>query len=75
MLYKLKFILILKLTTNNLINLKVIGTYGVIVDILDVTEDHIFKTLGRGRDPKYKPKSKAQLKETIEPFDFSRLLE
>ncbi len=49
--------------------------YGVIVDILDVTEDHIFKTLGRGRDPKYKPKRKAQLKETIEPFDFSRLLE
>ena len=45
------------------------------MDILDVTEDHIFKTLGRGKDPKYKPKRKAQLEETIEPFDFSHLLE
>ena len=42
--------------------------------ILDVTEDQIFKTLGKGKDPKYKPIEKADLKKTSKPFDFRKLL-
>ncbi len=42
--------------------------------ILDVTEDQIFKTLGRGKDPNYKPIEKSDLKKTIKPFDFKVLL-
>lgn len=44
------------------------------MDILEVTEDKIFQTLGKGRDAKFKPKDKANLKKPIEPFDFTRLL-
>lgn len=43
--------------------------------ILDVTEDQIFKTLGKGKDPNYKPIEKAELKKTGKPFDFTKLLE
>lgn len=42
--------------------------------ILDVTEDQIFKTLGKGKDPKYKPVEKADLKKVGKPFDFRSLL-
>ena len=45
------------------------------MSILDVTEDKIFQTLGKGRDPNYKPLNRASLKKTFEPFDFSKLLE
>ncbi|VVB95000.1 Uncharacterised protein [uncultured archaeon] len=45
------------------------------MDILEVTEDKIFQVLGKGRDPKFKPVDKANLKKDVEPFDFSRLLE
>lgn len=45
------------------------------MNILEVTEDKIFETLGKGKDPKYKPKDKASLKTNVEPFDFKRLLE
>ncbi|VVB89540.1 Uncharacterised protein [uncultured archaeon] len=44
------------------------------MNILDVTEDKIFKTLGKGKDPKYKPVDKERLKKKGEPFDFSSLL-
>ena len=42
--------------------------------ILDVTEDQIFKTLGKGKDPNYKPIVKADLKKTAKPFAFTKLL-
>jgi len=45
------------------------------MNILEVTEDKIFKVLGKGRDPKFKPIEKARLNKNVEPFDFSRLLE
>lgn len=44
------------------------------LNILDVTEDKIFKVLGKGRDPNYKPINKDRLKKKAEPFDFSSLL-
>ncbi|MCZ7358385.1 MAG: hypothetical protein O8C66_01590 [Candidatus Methanoperedens sp.] len=44
------------------------------MNILDVTEEHIFRTLGRGRDPGYKPVDRAKLIRKAEPFDFARLL-
>lgn len=42
--------------------------------ILDVTEEQIFKTLGKGRDPNYKPIIIADHIRKVEPFDFTRLL-
>ena len=42
--------------------------------ILDVTEDKIFKTLGNGKDPNYKPVKINERKIKIEPFDFTKLL-
>jgi hypothetical protein len=44
------------------------------MNILDVTEEKIFRTLGRGRDPGYKPIDRAKLTKKVEPFDFARLL-
>lgn len=46
-----------------------------LMNILDITEDKIFKTLGKGKAPEHKPKEKTSLKKDVEPFDFSRLLE
>jgi len=43
--------------------------------ILDVTEDQIFQTLGKGKDPNYKPVKLTDRKIEIKPFDFTRLLE
>ncbi len=43
------------------------------MNILDVTEEKIFHTLGKGRDPNYKPK-KTKPAEKAEPFDFTTLL-
>jgi hypothetical protein len=45
------------------------------MSILDITEEKIFQTLGRGRDPNYKPILRANLKRRVEPFDFARLLQ
>ena len=45
------------------------------MNILDVTEDKIFKTLGKGKALDYKPKEKTSPKKDFEPFDYSRLLE
>jgi hypothetical protein len=45
-----------------------------LMNILEVTEDKIFQTLGKGRDAKYKPIDKAKLKKPVEHFDFTRLL-
>ena len=45
------------------------------MNILEVTEDKIFQTLGKGKDAKFKPIDKANLKKPTEPFDFTRLLE
>jgi hypothetical protein len=45
------------------------------MNILEITEDKIFETLGKGRDLKYKPIDKTKLKKNVEPLDFSRLLE
>lgn len=42
--------------------------------ILDVTEDQIFKTLGKGKDPNYKPVEISDLKKPVKPFDFTVLL-
>lgn len=42
--------------------------------ILDVTEDKIFKTLGKGKDPNYKPVKITEKKIKNKPFDFSSLL-
>ena len=44
------------------------------MNILEVTEDKIFETLGKGRDPKYKPIDKNKLIKTNEPFDFTSLV-
>lgn len=55
--------------------LKVIEVAAEYMNILDVTEDKIFKTLGKGKAPEYKPKEKTGQKKGVEPFDFSRLLE
>jgi len=45
-----------------------------LMSILEITEDKIFETLGKGRDPKYKPIDKTKLIKTVEPFDFACLL-
>ncbi len=42
--------------------------------ILDVTEDQIFKTLGKGKDPNYKPVKLDERKKNNKPFDFTSLL-
>ncbi|VVB97210.1 Uncharacterised protein [uncultured archaeon] len=44
------------------------------MNILEVTEDKIFQTLGKGRDAKFKPIDKARLKKPVEHFDFTHLL-
>ncbi len=44
------------------------------MSILDITEEKIFQTLGRGKDPFYKPIDRLSLKKSVEPFDFTRLL-
>ena len=44
------------------------------MNILDVTEDKIFKTLGKGKDPNYKPVKKADDVKNAKPFDFTSLL-
>ncbi|HEX7575148.1 MAG TPA: hypothetical protein VF360_02125 [Candidatus Methanoperedens sp.] len=44
------------------------------MNILEVTEDKIFQVLGKGRDKKFKPIDKNNIKKKAEPFDFSRLL-
>ena len=44
------------------------------MSILDVTEDQIFRTLGKGRDPGYKPVKVSELNIKAEPFDFRKLL-
>ncbi len=44
------------------------------MSLLDITEEKIFQTLGRGRDPNYKPIVRANLIKKVEPFDFTRLL-
>lgn len=44
------------------------------MSILDITEEKIFQTLGRGRDPNYKPIERASLIKIVEPFDYTRLL-
>ncbi len=48
---------------------------GESMSILDVTEDMIFKTLGKGKDPNYKPRDRAGMKKNVEPFDYIHLLE
>ena len=45
------------------------------MNIVEVTEDKIFQVLGKGRVPKFKTIEKARLNKSVEPFDFSRLLE
>lgn len=42
--------------------------------ILDVTEDQIFETLGKGKDPNYKPVKAKDRNIKTEPFDFTKLL-
>ncbi len=44
------------------------------MSILEITEDKIFETLGKGRDPTYKPIDKNNLLKTVEPFDYTCLL-
>ncbi|MCX9025047.1 MAG: hypothetical protein WCE94_14260 [Candidatus Methanoperedens sp.] len=44
------------------------------MNILEVTEDKIFQTLGKGKDAKFKPIDKTKLKKSTEPFDFTHLL-
>ena len=45
------------------------------MNILEITEDKIFQVLGKGSYPKFKTIEKARLNKSVEPFDFSRLLE
>lgn len=45
------------------------------MSILEITEDKIFATLGKGRDPAYKPIDINKLIISTEPFDFARLLD
>lgn len=45
-----------------------------ILNILEVTEDKIFQVLGKGRDKKYRPIDKNNMKKKAKPFDFSCLL-
>ncbi len=44
------------------------------MNILEITEDKIFQTLGKGKDPNFKPIEKSDLIKTTEPFDLKRLL-
>lgn len=44
------------------------------MNILEITEDKIFKTLGKGKDPNYKPIERSDLIKNTEPFDFTHLL-
>jgi len=44
------------------------------MSILDITEDKIFQTFGRGRDPNFKPIDRASLIKTVEPFNYALLL-
>jgi hypothetical protein len=44
------------------------------MNILEITEDKIFETLGKGKDPKYKPIDKTKLIKTVEPFDYTCLI-
>lgn len=44
------------------------------MNILEITEDKIFQTLGKGRDPEYKPIDKTQWVKTFEPFDYTCLV-
>lgn len=46
-----------------------------LLNILEVTEDKIFETLGKGKDPKYKPIDKASVEKKVEPFDYRSLLD
>jgi len=63
------------LIKHNYINVKVIEIPEVdFINILEITEDKIFKTLGKGRDPKYKPIDKNKLIKTVEPFDYTCLI-
>lgn len=43
------------------------------MNILEVTEDKIFETLGKGKDPKFKTEDKTKPVK-IEPFDFLSLI-
>jgi hypothetical protein len=45
-----------------------------LINILEITEDKIFETLGKGRNPKYKPIDKTKLIKTFEPFDYTCLI-
>ncbi len=45
------------------------------MNILDITEDKIFETLGKGKDPNFKQIDKESLDKKVEPFDFKLLLE
>jgi hypothetical protein len=45
-----------------------------LINILEITEDKIFETLGKGRDPKYKPIDKTKFIKTFEPFDYTCLI-
>jgi hypothetical protein len=75
--YKLIVIIISimdKLITDNFIYRYVIEGYVGFMNILEVTEDKIFQTLGKGKDPNYKPIEKSKLIKSTEPFDFTRLL-
>jgi hypothetical protein len=54
--------------------MKVIEVAAQSMNILDVTEDKIFKTLGKGKAPEYKPKKKTSQKKDVEPFDYSSVL-
>jgi hypothetical protein len=42
--------------------------------ILDVTEDQIFQTLGKGKDPNFKPVKLTEHKIKVKPFDFTQLI-
>jgi len=44
------------------------------MSILEITEDKIFQTLGKGRNPKYEPVDKTRWEKTFEPFDYTRLV-
>lgn len=44
------------------------------MNILEVTEDKIFQTLGKGKDPNYKPRKKPDPEKNTKPFDFRCLL-
>jgi len=43
------------------------------MSILDITEDKIFATLGKGRDPSYKPIDKSKFTINAGKFDYSKL--